>query len=135
MADLLAASGCDAGVADTMNDRLALLQEQALAFRNARDWEQFHNAKDLAISLSLEAAEVLELFQWQSSASVEALLQDPAFRSRISQELADVLTYLLLLSDRLGIDLGKAFAEKMAINDEKYPVDKAYGRSTKYHEL
>ena len=118
-----------------MTDRLTHLQKQALDFRNARDWEQFHNAKDLAISLSLEAAEVLELFQWQSSASVESLLQDPTFRSKISQELADVLIYLLLLSDRLGIDLGKAFAEKMAINDDKYPVDKAYGRATKYDGL
>ena len=118
-----------------MDDRLSHLQKRALEFRDERDWEQFHNAKDLAISLSLEAAEVLEMFQWKSLASVESLLQDPAFRSRISQELADVLIYLLLLSDRLGIDLSKAFAEKMAINDEKYPVDKAYGRSTKYDEL
>ena len=118
-----------------MDDRLGYLQKQALEFRDERDWEQFHNAKDLAISLSLEAAEVLEMFQWKSVASVDSLLHDPTFRSKISQELADVLIYLLLLSDRLGIDLSKAFAEKMAINDEKYPVDKSYGRSTKYDDL
>ena len=118
-----------------MYDRLSSLQRQVLEFRNARNWEQFHNAKDLAISLSLEAAEVLELFQWQSPASVESLFHDPRFRSKVSQELADVLIYLLLLSDRLAIDLGKAFAEKMTLNDQKYPVGKAYGRSTKHDEL
>ena len=118
-----------------MDDQLSQLQKQILEFRDERDWEQFHNAKDLAISLALEAAEVLEVFQWKSLASVESLLQDPEYRSEISQELADVLIYLLLLSDRLGIDLSKAFAEKMAINDQKYPVDKSYGRSTKYDEL
>ena len=118
-----------------MDDRLNHLQKQALEFRDERNWEQFHNPKDLAISLSLEASEVLEIFQWKSLPLVESLLQDVKFKSKISHELADVLIYLFLLSDRLDIDLYKAFVEKIAINREKNPVEKAYGKSTKYDEL
>ena len=101
-----------------------------LAFRDARDWRQFHNPKDLAISVSLEAAELLETFQWSG--------EDLWRRDRIEEqraELADVLIYALLLADRLGVDPLEAIEAKLAENDRKYPVEKASGRSSKYTEL
>ena len=104
-------------------------------FRDERDWQQYHNPKDLAISLSLEAAELLELFQWKSSASVESMLDDREYRSRISHELADIMIYAVFLSERLNIDLYEACVQKIAMNRAKYPIDKAYGKSTKYDEL
>lgn len=118
-----------------MKKDLNSLQKQVTEFRDERNWEQYHNPKDLAISLSLEAAELLGIFQWKSLPLVESLLQDAQFKSQISHELADILIYLLLLSERLDIDLYEACAEKIAINREKYPVEKAYGKSTKYDEL
>lgn len=118
-----------------MDDCLKHLQKQVLEFRDERNWEQFHNPKDLAISLSLEASEVLEIFQWKSPTVVESIIQNKEYTSKISHEIADVLIYLLLLSDCLKIDLYEACNEKLAINREKYPVDKAYGKSTKYNEL
>jgi len=98
-------------------------------FRNARDWKKFHNPKDLAISLSLEASELLELFQWKSS---EEALEDI---ERIKEELADIFYYTLLLSHDLNIDLKEALIQKMEKNEKKYPVDKAYGSKKKYTEL
>ena len=118
-----------------MKKDLRSLGKLATEFRDERNWAQYHNPKDLAISVSLEAAELLEMFQWKSSPSVESLLQDAEFRSKVSHELADILIYLLLLSERLNIDLYEACVEKIAINREKYPVEKAYGKSTKYDEL
>ena len=118
-----------------MRRDLESLRRLATEFRDERNWEQYHNPKDLAISLSIEAAELLELFQWKSAPSIELMSQDVEYRSRIGQELADVLIYLLLLSERLNIDLYEACVQKIALNREKYPVDKAYGKSTKYDEL
>lgn len=118
-----------------MKKDLNSLRKQATQFRDERNWEQYHNPKELAISLSLEAAELLEIFQWKSLPLVESLLQDTEFKSKIGHELADILIYLLLLSERLNIDLHEACVEKIAINREKYPVEKAYGKSTKYDEL
>ena len=105
-------------------------RQEALEFRHDRDWEQFHNPKDLAISISLEAAELLETFQWSGSdTEVEAM------RPQMEEELADVLIYSIFLADRLGIDIPEAISRKIAKNAAKYPVEKARGSSRKYTEL
>lgn len=112
---------------------LADLQKRVIAFRDARDWEQFHNPKDLAVSLLLEAAEFLEHFQWKSSDEIKQHLK--AKGDDVSDELADVLYWVLLIAHDMGIDLPKAFANKMAQNEKKYPVQKAKGKHTKYTDL
>jgi len=108
------------------------LQQDILDFRDARDWAQFHKIKDLMVSLALEASEVLELAQWKSDAEMEAFCADPENREKLADECADVLAYLLLLTDRAGIDLEAAFASKLAQNAVKYPVDQCHGRRDKY---
>lgn len=102
-------------------------------FRDDRDWKQFHNHKDVALSLVLEAAEVLEHFQWKSLKEVEQ--HGKECKDELADELADVAMYLFELSDNLGVDLGKAMAQKMKKNALKYPVHKAKGRHTKYNKL
>ena len=104
--------------------------DQVLAFRDARDWKQYHTPKDLAISLSLEAAELLEVFQWSGS-DTECRDKLPALR----EELADVLMYAISLADRLGLDLDEIILEKLRRNGEKYPLEKARGRKDKYTDL
>lgn len=100
------------------------------AFRDARDWSQFHDSKNLAISLQLEAAEVLELFQWTQDNNLK-----PGAEDKLADELADVFYWVLMLADKHGIDLLTALEQKMAKNEAKYPVDKAKGTSAKYTEL
>ena len=99
-------------------------------FRDERDWRQFHNPKDLAISISLEAAELLEVFQW-SAADLEC---DDRI-DKVREELADVLCYAILLADRCGLDLDEIICEKVKKNAEKYPVSVARGNKAKYTEL
>lgn len=103
------------------------LTEAILRFRNDRDWAQFHNAKDLAAGLSIEAGELLEQFLWKQPKDA-----DPA---KVRAELADVLIFALLLAHEQKIDLNQAIRDKLAENSAKYPVDKAKGRSTKYDQL
>jgi len=104
--------------------------EEILKFQKERDWKQFHLPKNLAISIAIEAAEILEIFQWT---------EDKKFpkdkKEKLSLEIADVYYYLLLLAHESGIDLEKAFEKKMKINKKKYPVEKAKGNSRKYDEL
>ena len=107
--------------------------KQIVAFRDARDWKQFHNPKDCAISLSLEASEVLEHFQWKNKEEIEKYIQTN--KNDIGEELADVLYWVLLMSHDLNIDIGKIFDSKMKKNNEKYPVEKAKGQNKKYTEL
>ena len=109
------------------------LAKRALEFRNNRDWEQFHNPKDMALSLVLEATEVLEHFQWKNGEALALTVEKE--RSEIGAELADVLYWVLLLSKGIGIDIVEAFEAKMKSNEEKYPVEKARGKSSKYDEL
>lgn len=111
-------------------DDLKKLLDMAVKFRDERDWKQFHNPKDLALSLSLEASELLELFQWKTSD--EALEQN--FKS-MKDELADIIIYALLFSEETGIDVYKAVEEKLQKNNMKYPVEKAYGNKAKYTEF
>lgn len=112
---------------------LADLTSRIVAFRDERDWQQFHNAKDLALSLSLEAAEVLELYQWKTGAAIDAVATER--RQDLADELADVLYYTLLMAHDQGIDLAAALRDKLRRNAEKYPVEKAKGSSKKYTEL
>jgi dCTP diphosphatase len=108
------------------------LTNLALKFRDERDWKQFHNPKDVALSLMLEAAEVLELTQWRAGESLDAHLAQN--KDHLGQELSDVLCWVLILAHDQGIDLADAFAAKMRANAEKYPVDKARGSAKKYTE-
>ena len=109
------------------------LTRKIIHFRDARNWAQFHNPKDVAISLTLEAAELLEHFQWKNPAEIEKHIKTN--KSEISDEIADVLYYLLLLGHDLKIDVPAALEKKLKKNAKKYPVAKAKGRHTKYTEL
>ena len=112
---------------------LGALRDALRRFASDRDWNQFHSPKNLAIALNVEAAELLEHFQWMSEAESTAL--DPEQQAKVRQEAADVLLYLVRLADKLGIDLLAAASEKIALNAKKYPVEKARGSSKKYTEL
>jgi NTP pyrophosphatase (non-canonical NTP hydrolase) len=111
------------------------LIKAVLAFRDARDWRQFHNPKDLAISICLEAAELLEPFQWKRSGDVADFLNDEQNRRRVGEEMADVLILLVSLADVLGIDLVEAARAKLEENARKYPVERAKGNARKYDAL
>jgi NTP pyrophosphatase (non-canonical NTP hydrolase) len=115
----------------TLRDLTRLLVD----FRNARDWEKFHNPKDLSLALSIEAAEVLEHFLWKSHEDVEAMAADPAAVREIQKEIADILIFALLLAERLKIDPTEAVIAKIEENEKKYPVEKARGNARKYTEL
>jgi NTP pyrophosphatase (non-canonical NTP hydrolase) len=108
-------------------DELQRLTEKVIQFRDERDWAQFHNSKDLALALSIEASELLELFLWKKSEDVNV--------DRLKEELADVFTYGLLLAEKHQLDIVKIIEDKLAINGIKYPVSKSKGRSDKYNEL
>jgi len=112
---------------------LAELSKLVLDFRHERDWKQFHNPKDQALSLVLEAAELLELMQWRNGRELEKFLK--ANKPRVEDELADVLGWVLLMAHDLKINLGEAFARKIELNKKKYPVEKARGSARKYTEL
>ena len=112
-----------------IRDLIKLVQE----FRDARDWKQFHNPKDSAISLTLEAAEVLEHFQWKNKEEMEAYVK--SHKTEIGEELADVLYWVFLMGSDLDIDLSEAFIDKLKKSGEKYPIDKAKGNHKKYTEL
>ena len=109
------------------------LQQYILRFCDERDWGQFHNPKDLSLSLSLEASELLEHFQWKNGSElVEYSIKN---KESIGEEVADVLYWTLLIANKLDIDLTGAFLEKMRVNEKKYPVAKARGSHKKYTEL
>lgn len=104
--------------------------KQVLKFRDDRNWKQFHNPKDLAISISLEAAELLEVFQWSADDVICESKKD-----KIKEELADVVNYCILMADACNLDLDEIVQAKIKRNNEKYPVEKAYGSKEKYTEL
>lgn len=105
-------------------------KEKALAFREERDWAQFHNPKDLALSISIEAAELLEVFQWSGTD-----LEVAGKKDRAVEELADVAIYCVYLAEALGVDLADAVGAKIDANAQKYPADKTRGNARKYTEL
>ncbi|GAA4444847.1 nucleotide pyrophosphohydrolase [Pontibacter saemangeumensis] len=98
-----------------------------LKFRDERDWQQFHNSKDLALAVSIEASELLELFLWKGNEEVD--------RDRLKAELADVLSYCLLLAEKHGLDVAEIIKEKIEANNSKYPISKAKGSAKKYTDL
>jgi NTP pyrophosphatase (non-canonical NTP hydrolase) len=106
------------------------IQQKIIEFSDARNWRQFHTPKNLAISLSLEAGELLENFQWKSSEeAVQANFEN------IKDEIADVIIYALLLSHKLRIDVEEAITNKIKKNEQKYPIEKSFGSKKKYNEL
>lgn len=109
-----------------MNE-LSQLTEELIRFRDERDWAQFHNSKDLASAISIEAGELLEAFLWKQP--------EDAKLEKVKEELADVFGYCLLLASNYQLNLGAILREKMAANASKYPVDKAKGNAKKYNEL
>ena len=109
-----------------MNDINKIIQSLT-NFRNERDWKQFHNAKDLAIAISIEAAELNELFLWKKS--------DDADPEKVKEELADILSFSFLLAEKYGFDIEKIIIEKIGKNELKYPVSKSKGTARKYNEL
>lgn len=110
-----------------MITQLKKLTDSVLSFRDARDWKQFHNPKDLALALLIEAAELNELFLWKSP--------EAADKTRVAEELADVFIYSLLLAHESGVDIADAVAKKLRTNQKKYPVKKAKGSARKYTEF
>lgn len=109
-----------------MNDIGEIIQE-LIKFRNERDWEQFHNPKDLALAINVEAGELLELFLWKNAAD--------ANKEKVKEELADVFAFAFLLADKYGLDVKQIVLDKIRLNGEKYPVDRAKGTAKKYDEL
>jgi len=109
------------------------LTKRIIAFRDAREWKKFHRPKDVAIALVLEAAEVIEHFQWKSEKDTKKYLQNN--KKHVAEELADVLYCVLLMSHDLGIDILDALDRKMGQNEKKYPVEKAKGNAKKYTEF
>ncbi|MFN8278643.1 MAG: nucleotide pyrophosphohydrolase [Saprospiraceae bacterium] len=101
--------------------------EALLKFRNERDWEQFHNPKDLALAINVEAGELLELFLWKNP--------NEANKEKVKEELADIFAYAFLLADKYQLNIKDIVLEKIKKNGEKYPVDKSKGNAKKYNEL
>lgn len=114
-------------------DNIKRLTKKLIDFRNARDWKQFHNPKDVAVSLALEAAEVLEHFQWKNGKELNDYTK--THKDDIADELADVFNWVLILSHDLSINIVEASSRKIEKNKKKYPVDKAKGKTTKYDKL
>ncbi len=101
--------------------------DNLIKFRNERDWEQFHNPKDLALAINVEAGELLELFLWKESSEAD--------KEKVKEELADVFSFAFLLAEKYGFDVKEIVLEKIKKNAEKYPVDKAKGTAKKYTDL
>ena len=109
-----------------MKENDEIIQE-LLKFRNQRDWEQFHNAKDLALAINIEAGELLELFLWKNANEVN--------EEKIKEELADIFSFAFLLAEKYKLDIKEIVLDKIKKNSEKYPIDKSKGSSKKYNEL
>lgn len=111
------------------------LQAQLRLFAVEREWEQFHNPKNLVMALTGEVGELTEIFQWLTAAQAAEIMSAPARADRVREEIADVFGYVLRLADVLAIDLEDVLRAKIAVNDVKYPVEKARGSAAKYTEL
>lgn len=109
------------------------LTDLIIKFRDARDWKQFHNPKDTSLSLVLEATEVMEHFQWKNKEEMDEYVL--THKSEISEELADVMYWVLLMSHDLRIDIDKELRKKLEKNEKRYPVSKSKGKHTKYNKL
>ncbi len=114
-------------------DNIEKLTKKIIEFRDERDWKQFHNPKDIALSLSLEAAEVLEHFQWKNKEEIDEYIK--THKDEIGEELADVFNWVLIMSHDLGIDIAEAAKKKIEQNAAKYPITKSRGNYIKYDRL
>jgi len=112
-------------------NQLKLLQQE---FSQVRDWEKFHTPKNLAMALTCESAELLELFQWLSEDESRAAHEDPTLKEKTSQELADIMLYLIRIADLMKINLNEAIRNKIAHNNKKYPAERVKGSAKKYDE-
>ena len=117
------------------NVDLAEAVEALIKFRSERDWSKFHTPKNLSMSIAIEASELMEHFQWKNEDEVNQYLSIPENLEKVKEEIADILSYLLLLSTDLKIDLNRTLLDKIQKNAEKYPVSKCKGKYTKYNEL
>jgi NTP pyrophosphatase (non-canonical NTP hydrolase) len=115
--------------------RVSELKQKVKDFAEARDWDQFHNAKDLAIGVITEASELLEHFRFKSVEEFEKMMKDPAKKESISEELADVLIFSLRFAQKYDIDVSSAIVDKLEKSGKKYPVEKAKGSNKKYNEF
>lgn len=113
-----------------MKSDIASITEELIRFRDERDWEQFHDSKNLATAISIEAAELNELFLWKTIKE-----SDEMSNEKVREELADVLAFCFLLAHRRGLDIKEIMLDKIKLNGQKYPVDKAKGSAKKYTEL
>ncbi len=120
---------------DDANVRIAELKEMVKAFGEERDWDRYHNAKDLAIGIVTEASELLEIFRFKSEGEAAELLRDPASAKAIRDELADVFYFALRFAQKYGIDVSVSLEDKIEDNAKRYPVNKAKGSNKKYTEL
>jgi dCTP diphosphatase len=131
-------TGCarfDSGSTLDSTTTVGELRSRVAQFRDERNWAQFHNPKDLAVSISIEAGELLELFQWKNPQEVAELLASPEKSQEICEELADIVIYCLSAADALGADLSDAIVAKVEANARKYPVHKSRNSAAKYTEL
>jgi NTP pyrophosphatase (non-canonical NTP hydrolase) len=108
-------------------DTIKKLIEEIISFRDERDWKQFHNTKDLAIALSIEASELNEILLWKNNESID--------KNKLSEELADVFIYAFLIAEKHDLDIKEIILEKLALNAKKYPINKSLGKADKYNEL
>lgn len=111
------------------------LKKLVVKFRDERDWKKYHRPKDLAVSISIEAAELLEQFQWKNDEEINEMLKNKEKFDKISEELADVIDYCLSLSDVMKIDISETLKKKIEENKKKYPVEKIRGNYKKYNQI
>ncbi len=121
-------------MADDQTTTVSQLKTLVASFRDERDWKQFHNPKDLAAAIAIEAGELQELFLWKGDSDVELAFQDPAYKKKIEDELADIFNFGLSLADSLDIDVSEAIRSKIKKNAAKYPADTVRGKSNKYSD-
>jgi dCTP diphosphatase len=110
------------------------IRQKLAAFAEQRNWDQFHTPKNLSMALAAEAAELLEIFQWLTDEQSKEIVNDKKEMALIREEIADVMIYLVRLADKLSVDIEKAVADKIKVNEKKYPVKLAKGNATKYNK-
>jgi NTP pyrophosphatase (non-canonical NTP hydrolase) len=122
-------------MASDQDTTIAVLKKRVKKFVDDRDWAKYHNPKDVAVSITIEAAELVEIFQWVKDSEQDKITQDSAKMQKLKDELADVMIYCVSLANVLDIDIGQAVLQKIAKNEGKYPVDRIKGNYRKYKEL
>ena len=118
-----------------MSDQIRELQDMLQEFATERDWDQFHNPKNLVMALVSEVGELAEIFQWLSPSDSQSAMSVESTATHVREELADVFGYVIRLADVLGVNLADALGSKIALNADRYPIDSARGNTTKYTEL